>query len=353
MKGSTSLPAVRAFLVYFLCATAQADEPPKHQLSSVQELDRLYRRSTLAQSRNGLECFSGGRKDLDPKYQANDQLHIFDKNTLQVWSLSSKQTEEQIGRDGVAYAALDSSGTKLAATAWFRDEATRAPYRKIVLIDLKTLDCEVAVADGWLNCNPSFSPDGRYIAYYATDRRTNPLLDPSHPLRENAGRVVNIRTKEVTTVTEPIVMSSGFYCSEEGCYGFRPPRWLDGDRVLFHSITTDPTFVRQYIGNFTGNICSYVAVANVATGEVKRLFLLGYIPWMPAYVQSVVDPAARRLFLSDGKRVVQTDFRLGSPTVIGEAAEGEVIMTLQLENGQVRYSKQPLSDYHKRVLSGK
>jgi len=108
---------VSAFLVFIICASAAGEEPSKQQLSSIQELDRLYQRSTLAQSSNGLECFSGGRKDLDPKYQAKDQLHIFDKKTLQVWPLTSKQIEEQIGRDGVAYGTFDSSGTKLAATA--------------------------------------------------------------------------------------------------------------------------------------------------------------------------------------------------------------------------------------------
>jgi hypothetical protein len=122
-----------------------------------------------------------------------------------------------------------------------------------VLIDLKTLDCEVVVADGWLNYNPSFSPDGRFIAYYATDRRTNPRRDPDLPLTENAGRIVNVQTKEVTSVTEPIVLGPIFYFSEEGFYRFPPPRWLDNDRVLFSTVSSDRALIGKYCSASPGN----------------------------------------------------------------------------------------------------
>jgi len=157
---------VAGYALSIVSGDARADGPPKDQLSSIPECNRKYARHVLAQSKNGLECFWGQRKDLDPKYPIGDQLHIFDMKNLQVWPLVSEQISKHADfKWGWGSAAVfDSSATKLAVTPVFF--VSQGPYSmvlscNIVLIDLKTLNCELIVADGWLNYNPSFSPDGR------------------------------------------------------------------------------------------------------------------------------------------------------------------------------------------------
>jgi len=338
------LPGAVAYVLVLLSLRAMAEEPVKHQLSSFPEYPRKYQTHFFAISRNGVECVWGHRKDLNPETPPSDQLLLFDRNTLQVWPLASKQIGERLaGSSGMVGATFDSSGTKLAVTPCFRRAPENVMSYDIVLIDLRPMDCDALVSDGCMNFNPSFSPDGRYIAYYATDRRTNPMRDNNMPLNENAGRIVNVRTKQITSVTNYIVVPvPTFYICDEGFYRFGPPQWLDKDRVLFSAVSNDRALIHKYIEDFSGTHCSYAAVANATTGEVKRLFLPGRNPMRAAGVQSVVDNGAKRLYFSDHKQIVQTDFDLTSPTVIAAVGEKEMFSGWWVENGQVKYFKQPL-----------
>jgi len=313
MKKIMWLGAVAGYALFVLSIDARGEGPPKHQLSSIEECNRKYERSVLAQSKNGLECFSGRRKGLNPKYPPiAEQLYVFDTKNLQVWPLISEQISgHEIYKWGVGGAAFDSSGTKLAVTPIILQGPQMVQSWSIIVIDLQTLNCDLLVADGWLNYNPSFSPDGRYIAYYATDRRTNPILDRTKPLTENAGRIVNVQTKEVTTITEPIVMGPTFFCCEQGYYAFRPPEWLDNDRVLFSTVATDGALLRKYVPGFSGSSCAYMAVANVTTREVRRLFAPrppGRFP--AAEMKTTIDQEAKRITFSRGELVIRTDFDL-------------------------------------------
>ena len=343
-------PGIAALVLCSLLATAQADEPAKHQLSSIGELDRLYERTVLAQSKNGLECFCGRRKDLNPKYPSQDEFHIFDKNSLQVWPLRSAQISKNIaGCNGMGGAVFDSGGSNLGVLPWFYAPSTgtmRALCANIVLINLRTLECQTIVGDGCLNYNPSFSPDGRFIAYYATDRRTNPQRREDMPLKGSAGRVVNVQTKEITTITDYVVLDPpGGYGTEEGYYLFSPPAWLDNHRVLFSTVATDPALIATYAKGFSGKSCAYLAVADTTTGEIRRLLLPSPKPTkFPASDFDVtVNAGAKRLILCDVRRIIQTDFDLNNPTVIATAGENEVIRDARVVNGQVKYSRMPWS----------
>ena len=126
------LQVILALHLCVLCLNAPGDEPRKHQLSSVEEYKQRYGRTVFAESKNGIECFWGCRRDLNPKYPRVSQLHLFDKNSLQVWPLESDQIAKHLaGSDGVHGAALDATGSKVAALPSFFHGSPPAMYSNI------------------------------------------------------------------------------------------------------------------------------------------------------------------------------------------------------------------------------
>lgn len=311
---------------------AAAGERVKHRLSSADELKGKYLSYLSAESKSGLLCFFGKRKDLNPKYQTKDQLYVFDKKSLEVWPLQSEAITGCLkGNWGFHGLQFDQSGTKIAAVPVFRTTGTWVISYRIVVIDLNSLEAETVVADGDVNYAPSFSPDGRYLAYFSTEHRTDISSFQETPRRENAGRIVNLETKQITTVTDHFVLPKGGHLTDTGLYTYPPTVWLDNERVLFGTFATDREFIAQHVSDFTGDKCGHWAVGNARTGQIKRLLTPG------GYGGTAIDFDKKRIFLSDLTKILETDFDLSVLRQVATAGEGKRIIVTGVEDGDVTY----------------
>lgn len=224
--------------------------------------------------------------------------------------------------------------TQVALTPmYYRTDAPGTCF-DIATIDISSGKVTVLVEDEQKNILPSYSPDGRYIAFYSSD----PLVDQDKvtPRERCAGRVVNVETKEVKTLTDHFVLPGHWYFT-------MPPQWIDAKRVVFSTISTDPEFIEKHAGPdadiYTRDeyrLLPYVAVGNVQSGEIKVLPNPGHY-----YTSKVIiDEKNRRLVAYDKWKIYVTeDYDLNNPDkILHLDKEKERLQKVWLkESGEVKY----------------
>jgi len=315
----------------FTIGAAQVPSYMKSWLALPEELRDKYNCSMYAEAPTGQACFYGNRI-LNPKYGEKQELFLLDKRSLEVRPLRSEQIEKCLGpKAGCSGLAFNWSGTKVAVVANFIYWETVALFFNMVVIDLNTLEARAVVADGQVNYAPSFSPNDRYLAFYTTDRQPSGAPSDTIPLRENAGRVLDLKTSEIRTITEPFLLPADRARTVHGHHVRLPPIWLDENRVLFTSLATDRAAIQKYISGFSGERASHYAVANLLTSETKRLFLPGKLRGKAA------DLPKQRLYFSSGKQIIETDYDLNVVGTVVQAEEGQEIVLEGIENGEVKY----------------
>jgi hypothetical protein len=331
----------RVYLMLLLCVgflTQIVSNSRGQQLSPLDEIRARYARWYATDTAQDIECFWGFRKDLNPKHESGKQKRFLklNKNTLEVSPvLSEEQFQQFKNRFGCDLwgLALSHGGDLLAVNVSSRTLLESGIRVDIHLIQMASGQAEVLVADGWNNSPTCFSPDGEYLAYYSTDARMD--VNPNATLPIGAGRLVNVRTKEVKTFTEPF-MSVGSWAMTVS------PDWLDNNRVLFRAMSTDFDFIKASVNKIEdceeclgSKYCPYVAVADLSTGKVQRFFMPGghCPPWI------AIDRPKSRIYLNEGtnrrkQQIIRVDFNLENPTVV---FEGGIPTSMKMVNGVLKY----------------
>ena len=315
----------------FAIGAAQVPSYMKSWLALPEELRDKYNCSVYAEAPTGQACFYG-YPIVNPRHREKRGLFLLDKKSLEVRPLRSEQIEKCLGpKAGCSGLAFNWSGTKIAAVVNFIHWETVALFFNIVVIDVSTLEARAVVADGQVNYAPSFSPNDRYLAFYTTERQASGIPSDTIPLRENAGRVLDLKTSEIRTITEAFTLPADRFRTVHGHHVMGPPVWLDDIRVLFTSQVTDRGVIQKYLSGFAGERASHYAVANLVTSETKRLFLPGDLRGDAA------DFLKQRLYFSSGQKIIETDYDLNVIGTVMEAEEGQEIVLQGIENGQLNY----------------
>lgn len=331
---------IHVLVIFLFGFNAVAAEPAMQQLSSMDEFKEKFARWNPTETADGVEYFVGApvgmRKGLNQKYEALAPKHKkavwkLDKKKLLVTPLvSEEQYEKLFAADTVlGDLTLDPTGRILSAFGSCIIPEDKLPdngyHTKIVFIKTDTGEVTDLINDGRFNFAPSFSPDGRYLAYYSSDphfgQDSNAFYD------QNGGYVINLSTREIKKLVEP------YRVKETQWLRMGPPAWLDKDRVLFSTSTSDRSLVTETMGALSGDCLYYVAVVNVGTWKVNKLFFptIFYIDW-------VIDREKERLILYNRSQIVQTGYDLSQPKVLAVAKEKQMVSHAWLENGELKYT---------------
>jgi hypothetical protein len=309
-----------------VCQIPWAQDSKTAKLGSIEECQQKYIRSLVTRNVGGVECFYGKRKDLNEKYALRWNLWKFDTTRLEVAPLLSDEDMAKHFSRGVGDLRMFPRGQHVAATA-----PTVLPkggmYFDIVLIDLVGGRCKILVSDGQYNRGLSYSPDGRFIAYWSTDPSMN--VDPEKLVPQSAGRVVEEATGEVRTYVNHFMAKGEWgFCSE--------PIWLDSERVLFATMTTDEDLIKKSGADPSVDRYPYVAVADTVTGKVQGLLIPDGTGVPP---QAFLDPQKKCLFLSSQKHlVIKTDFDLANQSTVVEVKEPQRVRVYGFEqDGSLKY----------------
>lgn len=310
------------------------------KLSSPDEINNKYAIWYLDKDQNENKYFIGIRKNLNNKYgtlKEERMIYRFDRAKLEVsLVISPEQIKVISGSRILTGLSVDSSGQRMVVGVGYMSE--RGFPCDISFIDTSKNIAERILSDGEQNYNPHISPDGRRVAYFSTDpRAANEGL--STPVNHSAGRVMDITTKEVKTITP--------YFTDKNPYTFTSGiEWLDNDHVFFHSLSTDENFIKEIVKSddqepmiYKGvKYCPYVAVASVSTNETKILAMPGghVVP------QYIMDREGKRFYFSEVSNekkqvIIKTDFNLENPQTIVDRDSQKKIYSMKLQNGKLIY----------------
>jgi hypothetical protein len=307
------------------CQYSGAQETPIVKLSSVEECEQKYWRTSVTKKVNGIECFYGKRMDLSEKYDLPAELLKFDTTRLEVTPLLSKEDHDKHFKTGVGDLAIDPMGRWVAAMAPVLPE-TGSLYFDILLIDLQGGQYKILVSDQQRNYGLSCSPDGRFIAYFSTDPAM--AKEPEKIHAHMAGRLVEVATGKVTSYT------SHFMDKGQWTFGNKPI-WLDNNRVLYRTFTTDQEVINASGADPAVKKYPYVAIAYPATDKVQGLLIPDGL--MPP--RAFVDQKNKCIYLANYYHLVlKTDFDLANQTTVLEVKEPQRIRVLGLkEDGSLDY----------------
>ena len=208
-------------IVSFFLIVPQELALAQHQLTSVEECAERYLRRSVVAAKDGTEFFWGHRTDISSKCPVKTRLFKFDAKTLQVTPvLSDEVLDQYFEQGGGSKPAVAPAGNMLVVSRSVVEKAETVAhfYYDLLLIDVDAGSVDPLVQDRHLNYSPSFSPDGKRVAFYSTDRSTNPRLLPGIPLKENAACVVGLKTKTVTNYLDHFIDPDCVHYSESGSF---------------------------------------------------------------------------------------------------------------------------------------
>jgi len=196
----------------------------------------------------------------------------------------------------------------------------------IVLINVATGAVQTLVADGQHNTGLSFSPDGRYLGYYASDAGG---IDSLVEAKYGSAKVVEIATNKISVVTEPFT-DKGDWCFFNGKIV-----WVGKNRVIFQTWSSDMGLINKHASDFYGDkVCTYAALFNLDTGEKKMIFF----PKDVGPLQIVADEKRNHVFFTEGTQVLRTNLDFEDKKVVVTADEDKrVIISGIRPNGEVNY----------------
>lgn len=308
--------------------------PKVTTVSSVEYCEAKFARWHVTKPKNGIEFFVGRRKGLNPKYQVDNNILAernilrFDRTKLEVGSVLTDEQQARLMKadNDIWGLTVDEQGQQIAVIISSKKE-NGGIILDIAVIDARNGEVRYRLADGQRNYAPSFSPDGRHLAYYSTDPDMD--LKPDVPIKHSAGRVIDLTTGRVTTFT-------GHFMDKNSWMFGDPPRWLDNARVLYRTFCTDASIIAEQAKSFAGVNCPCTAVAYIDSGKTKFLLLpLGISPPLV-----FVDSKREKIVMTDQESViVMTDFNLDQKTTICELDNTKKLKVHGInEDGTVKYT---------------
>ncbi len=236
---------------------------------------------------------------------------------------------------GIFKLSVDDYGTRAAVNVkWFNREGE---FGDVLFIDINAGTGRKLVADGQNNHFPVISPDGLHVAYYSSGPRRE--AQPQIAAHHHRAWVVTIDSGTAWEVA-PAIFDTEVSGMPLGL------KWLDNEKVISATYTTDLSFVRRHMGSHVvlkeerGSLqCPYVAVADVTTRKTKYFFLPGF----GGFPATLIDRKNRLLYIhaQDDEHAViyRTDFDLASPTIVAEHAPGDRIIRKNLSDGILSYDR--------------
>ena len=321
-----SIRDVSISMSFLAIASATVHAQPA-KLSLPDLLEAKYAYWTPTASVNHVQYFMGHLKGPDPRAPTPRALLKFDAAQAEITTvMTAEALSEAFGeRPSIWGLTLGSTGRQLAMlVSRTRDDG--GIELDIALLDPDAGKVQRILADGRFNHAPSFSPDGRYLAYYsnAADIRD----DPKRVIQYGAGKLLELATGQVTlSVNE-------FRDTKHWHFG-SPPLWLDFERVVFATMCDDGTMIRAQVKDYEGGLCPRAAVVNAQRREVRELML----PYGKVPPRILHDPQHRRIVLCGLPRIaISTDYNFQDKQVIVEAGANQRLFVQGLRaDGTLQY----------------
>jgi hypothetical protein len=293
-------------------------------LSSAEECETGYMRWFVTEPKNGVQFFLGRPKKAGDRDTSGKSLLRFDSTRLEVTTVLSSDTLAQMGATSIWALTVDDQRRQIAIVS-SRRKANGGFIKDITVVDTQRGNRLFQLADGQSNGPPTFSPDGKYLAFYSSDPDVE--VDPAAVMLHGAGRVVDLGTKKVTTLVPPVL--------DKPDYALGMPLWVDSERVLFVTFLTDKAMIAEQVKSFQGDKCLCVVLAYCTSGEVKRLMM----PGAKGSVGIFLDPKRQHIVVSDNMRqIVQTDYDLRNRQIVFEVDDTKRLRTYGIrEDGTLNY----------------
>ncbi|MCX7014480.1 MAG: hypothetical protein NTW86_18340 [Candidatus Sumerlaeota bacterium] len=184
----------------------------------------------------------------------------------------------------------------------------------IYLVDIASGRAEELLVDGQQNYGLGFSPDGRFLAYYSSGIENK--YGHGQPVSHSAARLINVDTKQVSEIRAAFVDTA-----QHGGWTFPPPQWLDGEKVLFCTLSSNKEEIAAHAKEFQeslpGKNCPVATLFDVATSQTKSIFVPDGTPKSVLAPTAFVDAKRKVIYLfSNQYLVLKTDFEFSTPAVV-------------------------------------
>ena len=329
MRMCTSFFLIGIFAWVTAETTSYAAEPHVRQLASKTEFETQYKRS-LSSGNARFEVFSGGEKSTTTSLGQADTVCVFDRQNLTVLPLMSESIQSQLtGMSGMLNSlSIDAAGKNVIACPSFPDKSGAASLcSKIIAIETNSLTARCLVDDGQRNYATSISPNGKYVAYYATDPTMD--VDPEKIISHSAGRILDIESGKVQTCLPPFL--------DKGQWLLHAPSWLDDTRVVFCSLTTDAALIKANAKEgCSTTIRPYAALVNATNSSLAQIVF----PFKGKYClppEILVDEKNKTLYFSTEQSVIKTNFDMTECAPVVQVEPPERIVPLGLNGGEFKF----------------
>lgn len=307
------------------CQTGRPDDGKLSTASLQKEFVSWFATETKC----GAQFFVGAPRASLKRVPQERRLYKYDRNAGSLSPVLSQENETEIlNREGkkrsLGSLTVSQDGRWLCASLDL-GLPDGSHSSDLAVIDVLKGNVAVLLSDGTRNGCPSFSPNGRFVAFYSSDVH---MGWAQSPIKIGEGKILDVGKGSIRTVVEP------FEC--EGDRVAAPaPLWIDDERVLFNTMTTSKALIMERTGNPSIEMCALDALANPETGQVR--FLLSPRD-LYASSSARVDLPRNRLVLENAHTIQETDLNLERPHILLSAPEGHYYHFYGInDDGSLRY----------------